>query len=119
MRPLMLRSAVVAVCLAATVTAQSQQPRPTSPTGIDLIQIDVTVLDKNRMPVRGLTAADFVVLENGVAQNVEAFSAVDLPDVDRTTAAWTRDVAPDVVSNDFDARRIVTIVLDDFSIPID
>ena len=38
---------------------------PTFRTGVDAVQLDVSVLDKDRRPVRGLTAADFTVLEDG------------------------------------------------------
>ena len=56
-----------ASCLAAgvTVLTGAQTPPPTqSPTfraGVDVVQLDVSVLDKNRRPVRGLTAADFTL----------------------------------------------------------
>ncbi|MEP6918356.1 MAG: hypothetical protein ABJC89_22100 [Acidobacteriota bacterium] len=32
-------------------------------TGVELVQLDVAVLDDHRVPVRGLTAADFTVLK--------------------------------------------------------
>jgi VWFA-related protein len=54
-----------------------QQP-PTFRSGVSIVQIDVTVLDKKRRPVTGLTAADFTVKEDGVERPVTAFTAVDL-----------------------------------------
>jgi VWFA-related protein len=112
---------VVAVVLVATPAAQ-QTPQPAPPqkpvarfeTRVDLVTVDVSVLDGDRRPVRGLTAADFTILENGKPQEIQAFSAVDLPDVEVASAPWIRDVAPDVTRNDDLAdRRIVAIVLDD------
>jgi VWFA-related protein len=56
----------------------SAQQAPTFRSGVALVQMDVTVLDKDRRPVTGLTAADFTVLEDGVERPVAAFTAVDL-----------------------------------------
>ena len=58
----------------------AQQKPPVFRTRIDLMQLDVTVLDKKGDPVRGLTAADFILLEDNKPQTIEAFTAVDLPD---------------------------------------
>lgn len=85
----------------------------------DIVQIDVSVLDRDRQPVHGLTAADFVVLDDGIEQPIVAFAAVDLPDRVRTGAPWTRDVAPDVVTNHVGAKRVVLILFDDCSTPWD
>ena len=43
----------------------AQAPQATFRTGIDVTTLDVSVLDKDRRPVRGLTAANFTVLERG------------------------------------------------------
>ena len=42
-----------------------QPPQVTFRTGVDLVDVDVSVLDEHRQPVRGLTAGDFTVLEDG------------------------------------------------------
>jgi VWFA-related protein len=106
--------------LAIRGAARQQQPPPTPRfrTGVELVVLDVSVLDRDRRPVRGLSAADFTILEDGRTEPVASFSAIDLPDtVDEVPAApWIREVAPDVRSNtdftDLD-RRLVAIVLDD------
>ena len=76
--------------------------------------LDVSVLDKDRRPVRGLTAADFTVLEDGKPQDVRTFKAIDMEDVVETLPApWVREVAPDVRRNDeFKDHRVVLIVMD-------
>jgi VWFA-related protein len=81
--------------------------------------MDVSVLDKDRRPVQGLTAADFTILENDKPQPIVAFDAVDLPDIESTSAAWMRDAPVDVVRNDRLSRRVVLIVFDDVLISVD
>lgn len=107
-------------CLAGAVAGKAQQPpvetpRPTFRSSTDLVQIDVSVLDKKRLPVRGLTAADFTVFADGHARPVETFAEIDLPD--RVTSAeptWSRDIAPDVATNQVaeDEGRLVIILMD-------
>jgi VWFA-related protein len=103
------------------VLAQPQQAgRPQFRSGVDLVHLDVSVLDKDRRPVRGLTAADFSVFEVGRPHTIAAFSAVDLPDREPPTTPWMRDVAPDVRSNTTIAdHRLIVIVMDDATIPFD
>jgi hypothetical protein len=43
----------------------AQTQKPTFRARTDLLTIDVTVLDKDRRPVTGLTADDFILLEDG------------------------------------------------------
>jgi VWFA-related protein len=93
--------------------AQSPQAPPLFRGGVDLRQLDVTVQDKNRRPVRGLTAGDFRIEEEGQARKIEAFSFVDLPDVVSTEPSWARTTVSDVVSNKLESARVFALVVDD------
>jgi VWFA-related protein len=67
----------VAIALLFGVAAIAQVPQ-TFRTRVDAVQVDVLVTRDNR-PVLGLTPEDFVVLDNGVAQPVEAMTIRDVP----------------------------------------
>ena len=108
---------LVTVGLAASLTAR-QEPAPTFRSAVDLIQLDVSVLDKARRPVHGLSAADFSVRVDGVVRPVVAFKAVDLPpSPPPPVAPWVRDVAPDVATNSHPGGRAIVIVIDDHTVP--
>ena len=107
-----------AVCLSLLAHAQNPaEQRRTFTTRTDLVQIDVSVLDSNRRPVRGLIPADFVVTEDGKPQQVSIFQAVDVPDPEPPPAEWMRDVTPDVTSNEARITRYWVVVVDDAMIP--
>ena len=108
--------------VAASAAMLAQQPRDTTQfrSGVELIQLDVAVLDGKRQAVRGLTAADFTVLDNGRETPIRAFTPVVLaPSARATDAVWSRDVAPDVATNRIGEQegRLVVILLDR-SIPV-
>jgi VWFA-related protein len=108
---------MIFVCLVLfVVKALSQAPsQPTFRAGVDLVEVDVSVLDSDRKPVRGLTAADFTVFEDGKARPVSAFTAVDVPPSIQPAAAatWTRDVISDVTTNALpDEGRLLVILMD-------
>ena len=63
------------------------------------MQVDVSVFDRDRRPVRDLAATDFTILEDGKERPVVAFTAVDLPPASTPTTQWMRAVASDVVTN--------------------
>ena len=74
-----MRSTVLVLCagvwLASFEPAFGRQTRGVPPppqfrTSIDIVHMDVSVLDSRRRPVRGLTPADFTILENGKPQPV-------------------------------------------------
>lgn len=109
--------ATSALILCAVLAAHGQQPPTKSPTTfiseIELVEVDVSVLDKNRMPVRGLEARDFTVLEDGKPRPVVTFAAVDLPEPPPASSAWMTTVAPDVVANGVPSEgRLVVIMMD-------
>ena len=93
--------------------------------GVDLVHLDVSVLDRQRRPVRGLTQADFTILEDGQPRAVTAFAELEvkapLPP-SAGDAGWVRHVAPDVQTNEI-ARtpegRLFVLILDDGLTPQD
>jgi VWFA-related protein len=58
-----------------SLTAQQSQIPGAIRTGITMVPIDVRVLDRNGRPVTDLEAEDFTILEDGVRQDIQHFSA--------------------------------------------
>jgi len=112
-------AAMAVLPIAPVFTEAPQAQQPVFRGGIDVVQVDVSVLDKSRRPIRGLEAGDFTVLENGVPQAIVAFAPVDVPEASPIDTAWMRDVPTDVRSNDLGDGRLFAIVLDDATIPPD
>src|SRR6476620_1832773 len=82
-----------------------QQPEPPAQqpifrVGADVIRLDVSVLDKDRKPIHGLTSEDFTVVEEGKPQRVVAVAEIDAAANDPAPTAWMRHVATDVANND-------------------
>lgn len=104
---------------ALTLAGQQLNPPPQVPrfqSGVEMVVLDVSVLDRDRRPVRGLKASDFTVLEDGQPQKVSSFDAFDYEDPVPPVppAPWVREVAPDVQKNtDVTDKRLVVIVMDD------
>ena len=113
-----MRGSVVALAVLLTAPAHTpQDPAPqTFRTGVDVVHVDVSVLDGDRRPVRGLTAADFTLLEDGKPRPIVAFTPVEIPAPPPPpdgAAAWVTNVAPDVASNDLPREgRLVVIMFD-------
>src|SRR6187431_258280 len=88
-----------AVLCAIGLHAQQTQQPPRFRSSVDVIQVDVAVVDRDKRPVTGLSAADFTLLENGKPQDIVGFAEVHVPAASASPAAWTRTVPPDVRSN--------------------
>jgi VWFA-related protein len=119
---LALAAAVLLSSVPPGGTGSAQAPQPQQPVfraGIDVVQVDVSVLDRLRRPVRGLEASEFTVLEDGVPQSIVAFVPIEVAEADPIDTKWMRDVQADVRSNDLGDGRLFAIVMDDATIPPD
>ena len=125
-RPVVLIAvALAAIVLGADGRVFSQQPEtpPQFRGAVDVIQLDVSVLDKNRRPIRGLTAENFTVTEDGKPQRIVTTAEIDAAERDPALSAWMRHVPRDIASNDLIDQagdgRLFGIVLDDNNTPYD
>jgi VWFA-related protein len=73
-----LTSALIGLAAASVAVTPAAQDQTTFRGGTDLVTVDVAV-EQNHRPVAGLTSADFIVTDNGVAQQIEALSTEALP----------------------------------------
>ncbi|HSK98217.1 MAG TPA: hypothetical protein VK891_16440, partial [Euzebyales bacterium] len=105
---------VVILLLAGVQVPRAQQPPPDDPlsfrTGVELVMVDVTVVDRQGHPLRGLRADDFAVSVAGRPRRVVSAEFVDrtatlqvAPDPDRSRVS-TNEGAP--------GGRIVIFVVD-------
>jgi VWFA-related protein len=114
-------TAVGLTCLAlftsfvpSTPFAQTQSQRPTFRATTNIVQTDVTVLDRNNKPVHGLTIDDFELFEDGERVELLGFAEVNIPDADEAPS-WMRESTPDVrraVNG-----RVMLFLLDDAQMP--
>ena len=107
---------LVGAALAASGWQTAQVPRPVFRSGVDLIQLDVTVLDEHRRPVSGLKGRDFVVVDGGREIEVAVVDEVFVPAANHS-ATWIRSLSRDVVTNEIAGKRLIVIVLDDGRLP--
>src|SRR5262245_56409564 len=103
---------------AAGTAAAALQPPQTFRSSVDVVQVDVSVLDKDRRPVRGLTAEDFSILEDGKPRPIVTFLPVEIAQREPVAgrASWVRDVASDVVDNGIRREGRLVIIMFDWSI---
>jgi VWFA-related protein len=102
------------VALQPVGRAQSpQQAPPRFTAGVDVVEMDVSVLDKDRKSVRGLKAEDFTVREDGAPRRIVAFDEVYSAPPAPPSAPWMRDVPPDIETNEQAEHNLFVIVIDD------
>ena len=106
------------VAMSAALAAQTAQQSPTFRAGVDLIEVDVTVVDGDSYPITDLQASDFVVTIDGESRRVAQAQYVSL----QPPAASER-VAPPAAEEIFSSSntdqapgRLVLIAVDEESI---
>ena len=107
---------VVCVLLTSVPGAAVQQaPQATAQfrSATDLVVFDVSVLDKDRRPVTGLTADDFTITERGTAKPIATFAEMKIASPAGVLPGWQRDMPFDIESNDIGNRQLVVIYLAD------
>ena len=121
----MWSAGAVAVLGSGVLIGASQAPEPQAPADqssvtfkveINYVEVDAAIVDRQGQFVPGLKKEDFEVLEDGVVQDVTAFTQVDIP-IERPEPLplqVTTPIEPDVVSNvkPFEGR-VYVIILDD------
>jgi VWFA-related protein len=126
MRQVPCRVPVLAIACAAIVGAaaiggqqtapqtppQTPTPPPVFRAGVDLIQLDVTVVDADGHPVHGLTKDDFTLIDRGKTRAIATIAelAADHPPGSSLPANVPLDVANNQTAA---ADRLVVIILDD------
>ena len=119
-----MRRPLIALILAAAASAGAagQSQAPVFRSGVTLVTVDVTVLDKDGKPVPGLVADDFQIKLNGKLQPVRALSYVKV--AEKAAALSVRDIPAEVtgrrvIANDAPAgeQKVFVIAVDDLSFP--
>lgn len=116
--------ASVAALLGTALLAQDAPPQQpasdqsavTFKVEVNYVEVDAAVFDRQKQPVGGLKRDDFEIFEDGVRQDISAFTQVSIP-IEKPGPApiqATTAIEPDVVTNakPFDGRLYV-IILDD------
>ena len=79
----MKRVLAVIAALAGGVTLLAQMKETVN---VNLVEVPVTVVDSSGNPVRGLTAANFELTDNGTRREITAFDKIDFASSDTITA---------------------------------
>jgi VWFA-related protein len=118
---LVLAGTVMAAAVATGAQPPEQEPvqPPVFRAEVDLVRVDVSVTDGRGNPIEGLEAADFEVLEDGVAQTVETVQFIRLDgqrtsELDESLAIRSPEHA--AVEAARDDVRLFAIFLDDYHV---
>lgn len=76
---MLLEAAIVPLFLGALLAYGRVEAYAQFASGVDLVEVYATVVDRQGEPVAGLTAADFRIAEDGAGQTISAFAAGAFP----------------------------------------
>ena len=109
----MFRRHPLAVAAAVLVLAGSapQARQPQFKAGVELVTVDVVATGRDGAPVRGLTAADFEVFEDGVSRPIETFQLIDALSIPARQPLW-----PGLVDNQREPGALFAVVIDELGL---
>ena len=107
-----LAASVGILLVAILAVPQDRQDIPTFASKVELVTVDAVVVDGKGQPVRGLTALDFDLFEDGKPQKVESFEAFDLGEGPKRSAATAPPEATNLRASS-PASRTFVLVVDD------
>lgn len=108
--------AVLVVAMALTATTSAQPPQaPTFRSGVDVLTVEASVLDRDGKPIADLTAADFTVTLDGKTRKVRDLKFFSDGGAETVTTA-ADPVVPGPATNGSEDGRIVVFVVDRDSI---
>jgi VWFA-related protein len=110
-RFILLDAAFATLLVVATSHAQTSAT-PEFGQGIDLVGVDVLVFDARGQPVTDLRREDFAVSDNGIAQEITSFEAVNVAESQATTALPDALVSTNV-GVPMRPERSVVVIVDD------
>jgi VWFA-related protein len=116
-----MRAFILALCsiaIAGAETLRSQSPQqPVFRGGVELVTLDVTVVDKDGRPVKGLKPEDFAVLLEGQARPVRALDFLEFGASGGSDAAPARETTnqPGQAAPAKRGGRVIVILFDDLS----
>jgi VWFA-related protein len=108
-----MRGAIIAAAVAAATAVAAAQP--TFSTRVDGVRVDVLVTDGSRRPLRGLTASDFLIRDNGVPQQVDVVSFGEIA----LNVALAFDLSESVAGPRLDQLRAASKALTSELLPAD
>ena len=117
-RPRVGLGVFIIASIALSVVLSAQQP-PTFRSGVELIEVDATVLDRDGNPIADLQAADFSVTVDGKPRAVvqAQFISLRAPKGDTLPADSLAEDAAYTSNANADPGRLIVILVDEESIP--
>jgi VWFA-related protein len=120
---LLLFVALLIIISSSPVNSAYQKQTEPVRIGINLVNLDVSVIDKHRRPVHNLTAKDFTVLEDGVSQKIESFtpgSVTSIRNEQKPRGDQKEEARSDQQAEErgrqFSGYRFISIVIDNTSV---